>query len=151
MAQSPTLSDFLFFNFWISFPLTPTSYSTSPELPSWISGNSPGRCLGTCELHLFTCHEYIYIFSKYWSVPGSTWKEKRLVSVGTGSEQDLLTPGVVFFCSSRKGLYSSEANQIFADIDQEKSASIVQEIELICVQQPTMVTPRETSLSLLVT
>lgn len=73
------------------------------------------------------------------------------MSVGTGSEQDLLTPGVVFFCSSRKGLYSSEANQIFADIDQEKSASIVQEIELICVQQPTMVTPRETSLSLLVT
>lgn len=77
-------------------------------------------------------------------------REKTCVSgkrIGTGSAYTWCR----FFCSSRKGLYSSEANQIFADIDQEKSASIVQEIELICVQQPTMVTPRETSLSLLVT
>lgn len=77
-------------------------------------------------------------------------REKTCVSgnrIGTGSAYTWCH----FFYSSRKGLYSSEADQIFADIDQEKSESIIQEIELICVQQPTMVTPRETSLSLLVT
>lgn len=76
------------------------------------------------------------------------------MSVGTGSDQEaeLLKPCVIFSVTlDRFILFISRPDLCWHRSGKIIPESIIQEIKLICVQQPTMVTPRETSLSLLVT